>query len=51
MENLRELPQFLSTSGSLDELRSRIEGYLVDMQNTVSDAEGMMEQVRDVATP
>jgi hypothetical protein len=51
MENLRELPQFLSTSGSLDELRSRIEGYLVDMQNTVSDAKGVMEQVRDAASP
>lgn len=51
MENLRELPQFLATSGSLDELRSQIEGYLVDVQDTVSDAEGMMEQVRDVASP
>ena len=51
MENLRDLPKFLATTGTLDELRSRIEGYLGDVQNTASDAGGMLEQVRDVASP
>lgn len=50
MENLRDLPRFLATAGTLDELRSRIEGYLGDVQNTVSDAGDILEQVRDVAS-
>lgn len=51
MENLQELPQFLVTSGSLDELRFRIESYLVDIQNTISNAEGVMEQIRYAVSP
>jgi len=51
MENLHDLPEFLATAGSLEDLRSRIEGYLGDVQNTASDAGGILEQVRDVASP
>jgi hypothetical protein len=51
MENLHDLPEFLATAGSLEDLRSRIEGYLVDMQNTASGAGGILEQVRDAASP
>jgi len=51
MENLHDLPELLATAGSLEDLRSRIEGYLGDVQNTASDAGGILEQVRDVASP
>ena len=51
MENLHDLPEFLATAGSLEDLRSRIEGYLGDVQNTAPDAGGILEQVRDVASP
>lgn len=51
MENLRDLPEFLATAGSLKDLRSRIEGYLGDVQNTASDAGGILKQVRDIAGP
>jgi len=51
MENLHDLPEFLATAGSLEDLRSRIEGYLGDVQNTASGAGGILEQVRDAASP
>jgi hypothetical protein len=51
MEDLRNIPEFLESSESLDELRSRVEGYLDQVQNTVSDAEGTLEQIRDAASP
>lgn len=50
MEDLRDLPEFMATPESLNDLRSRIETYLVDVQNTISDAESQMQQVRDTAT-
>lgn len=51
MENLQDLPAFLESSGSLEELRSRVQDHLGQVRNTSSSAEGMMGQVRDVATP
>ncbi len=51
MEDLRDIPQFLESSENLEELRSRMEDYLGQVQNTASDAGGMLEQVRDVASP
>ena len=51
MEDLRDIPQFLESSGNFEELRSRIEGYLGQVQNTVSDAEGTLELLRDAVSP
>jgi len=43
MENLPDLPDFLATAGSLKELGSRVEGYLLDVQNSASGAKGLLE--------
>jgi len=51
MENLQDLPGFLESAESLEELRSRVEGYLGHVQNTSSDAKDMLEKVRDAASP
>lgn len=51
MEDLRNVPQFLKSSESLEELRSRVEGYLSQVQSTASNAKGTLEQIRDVASP
>ncbi|MBA7676946.1 hypothetical protein ES703_85192 [subsurface metagenome] len=47
MENLQDLPSFLATAGSLEDLRSRVEGYMVDVENTTLNAESLLEEVRD----
>lgn len=49
MENLQDLPNFIKTATTLEDLRSRIEGYMGDVQNTTSGAKGLLEQVRDAA--
>jgi len=46
MENLQDLPTFLAAAGSLEDLRSRVEGYMGDVQNSTSGAKGLLEQVR-----
>lgn len=51
MENLHDLPAFLASAGSLEELRSRIETHLADVQSTTSYAEDMMQQIRDATQP
>lgn len=51
MENLQDLPEFLASAKSLEDLRSRIEGYMRDVENAVSDAGGMLEQVKDATSP
>ena len=51
MENLRDLPGFLESAGSLEDLRFRLEGYLLDVGSTSSDAKGILEQVKDAASP
>lgn len=51
MENLQDLPKFLASAESLEDLRFRLEGYLRDVGSTASDAEGILEQVRDAASP
>jgi hypothetical protein len=51
MENLQDLPAFLESSGSLEELRSRVQGYLGQVQNTSSNAVGTLEKIRDIASP
>jgi hypothetical protein len=50
MENLEDLPTFLATAGSLEDLRSHIEGYLGDVQNATFSATGLLEQVRDATS-
>lgn len=50
MENLQDLPTFLNTAGSLEDLRSRIEGYLADVQSATSGAKRLLEQVRDATS-
>jgi len=51
MEDLRDVPEFLESSESLEELRSRMEGYLDLVQSTSSEAEGMLEQIKDAVSP
>jgi hypothetical protein len=51
MENLRDVPEFLESSQSLEELRFRIEGYLDQVRNTASDVGVTLEQIRDAASP
>lgn len=51
MDNLQDLPNFLSAAGSLEDLRSRVEGYLGDVQNSTSAAKGLLEQVRNATRP
>lgn len=46
MENLQDLPGFLRSAESLEDLRFRLEGYLQDVDNTASDASGILEEVR-----
>ena len=46
MENLQDLPTFLAAAGSREDLRSRVEGYMGDVQNSTSGAKGLLEQVR-----
>jgi len=50
VEDLEELPEFLSNAQSLDELRSRIDTYLQDVQSTTASAETLMDDVKDVAS-
>jgi len=50
MENLQDLPGFLKSAESLEDLRSRIENYLADVHNTTSYTENLMRQVRDTAS-
>lgn len=50
MEDLEDLPGFLASAEELEDLRSRIEGYLQDTENTASDAGSILEQVRDAAS-
>jgi hypothetical protein len=50
MENLQDLPNFLKTATSLEDLRSRVEGYMGDVQNATSGAKGVLEQVRDATS-
>lgn len=50
MENLQDLPGFLKSAESLEDLRSRIENYLAGVHNTTSYAESLMRQVRDAAS-
>ncbi len=50
MDNLQPLPDFLKKAESLAELRSRIETHLSDVQNTTSNAGGLLEQVRDTVS-
>lgn len=45
---LRDLPDLLSGAQSLDELRSRINTYFSDVQNTTSSAGNLMQEVKDV---
>jgi ElaB/YqjD/DUF883 family membrane-anchored ribosome-binding protein len=51
MDNLQDLPNFMAAAGSLEDLRSRVEGYLGNVQNTVSGATAILEQVRNTVTP
>lgn len=51
MENLEDLPGFLSSAQSLEELRSRIQGYVVNVESTAADAKSTMEKVRDAVSP
>lgn len=51
MEDLEPLPDFLAKAQSLEDLRSRIEGYLGDVENTASDASTMLEQIKNAASP
>ena len=50
MEDLRDLPEFLSSAESLEDLRSQYETYLSDVQSTTSDAGSLLQQVRDTAS-
>lgn len=50
MEDLEDLPEFLAKAESLEDLKSHIESYLGDVENTASEASGMLEQVRDAAS-
>jgi len=45
---LPNLPDLLSGAQSLDELRSRINTYFSDVQNTTSSAGNLMQEVKDV---
>lgn len=49
MEDLEDLPDFLAEAESLEDLKSRVEGYLQDTENTASDAKSMLEEVRSCA--
>jgi chromosome segregation ATPase len=51
MEDLRDIPEFLASSENLEELRSRLESYLRQVQNTTSNAEGTLGQIRDALSP
>jgi chromosome segregation ATPase len=49
MEDLEDLPDFLASAESLEDLKARIEGYLGDAETTASDARDILEEVRDAA--
>ena len=51
MENLQDLPEFLASAESLEDLRFRLEGYLRDVDTTASDAKGVLEEVREAVSP
>ena len=51
VQDLRDLPQFLNNAESLEDLRSRIETHLADVQSATSYAEDMMQQIRDATQP
>lgn len=48
--DLNDLPNFLSSAESLEDLRFQYETYLSDVQNTTSNAGSLMQQVRDTAS-
>lgn len=48
--DLRPLPQFLSGTQSLEELRLRIETYLSGVQDTVSRTKAILEQIEDATS-
>jgi len=50
MEDLEDLPDFLAEAESLEDLKSRVEGYLQDTENTASDASGILEEVKTAAS-
>lgn len=50
VQDLRDLPQFLSSTQNLEELRSRIETYLSDVQDTASRTKAILEQVADATS-
>lgn len=51
IEDLRDIPAFLESSESLEELRARVESYLGHVQNTTSDAEYTLEQIKNAVSP
>ena len=50
MENLQDLPRFLASTQSLEDLRSRIEGYIDNVDSTSFDARLLLEEVRDAGS-
>jgi len=50
VQDLHDLPEFLSGAGSLEDLKSRSENYLADVHNTTSYAGDIMRQIRDAAS-
>lgn len=50
MEGLEDLPDFLAEAESLEDLKSRVEGYLQDVENTASNAKSMLEEVRSAVS-
>ncbi len=50
MEDLRNLPEFLTAAESLNDIKSRIEAYLADVDNAISETRTVLEEVRNTTS-
>jgi uncharacterized protein YoxC len=50
LAKLPDLPQFISGSKNLEDVRVRTQNYLVEVQNATSHGSAMMQQVNQIAT-
>lgn len=50
IKDLHDLPQFLSGAESLEDLKSRLETYLQEVDEAIYDAGEMLDEVKDAAS-